>query len=86
MFIGRGPDGESIKQILRQLETEIPVDTLALLTLPVALGRGEYMALRAAGVMNSVDFWNHDRNAIAGILGKKRADQIELFRPAVMQG
>lgn len=82
MFIGRGPDEVSIEQILQQLETGIPADSLALLILPVALGRGEYLALRNAGVKTPEDLWNLDNEAVARILGKKRAGQIEPFRPA----
>lgn len=72
MFIGRGPDEESIEQILRQLETGIPADSLALLTLPIPLGRGEYLALRNAGVKRPTHLWALQTEAIIRILGKKR--------------
>jgi replicative superfamily II helicase len=82
MFIGRGPDEESIEQILRQLETGIPADSLALLTLPVDMARGEYLALRNAGVRSPADLWKLDNDAMTRILGKKRAKEIESIRPA----
>jgi helicase len=72
---------ESVDQLLRQLETGLPADTLDLLRLPVQLGRGEYLVLRAEGVRTAEAFWALSPERVEELLGKPRAVQLERFRP-----
>jgi len=81
MFLGAGPAEDEIETLLRQLEVGVPADSLDLLLLPVPLTRGEYLRLRAEGVLEAATLWAHAPESIATILGKLRADQLEFHRP-----
>jgi hypothetical protein len=72
----------SIEKILRQLEVGIPGDCLDLLTLPLPLGRGEYLALRQAGIKTSADVWLLAADNLIAILGAERAAQLNTRRPS----
>jgi replicative superfamily II helicase len=82
MFMGRGPDEAAIEVLLKQLEVGIPADALELLTLPLTLARGEYLALYQAGVKRPEDVWALSPDAVVDLLGPARAERIERIRPA----
>lgn len=81
MFVGEGPSEESVEALLRQLEAGLPAEALGLLSLPVPLSRGEYLALHAAGVSTPEQFWAATEEALAGVLGAARAEQCLKLRP-----
>lgn len=83
MFVGNEPSEEEIDQLLRQLEVGIPSNGLALLELPVALGRGEYLALVRSGICSAADLWACEPAQIDELLGKQRATILDECRPAV---
>jgi replicative superfamily II helicase len=80
MLLGQGPDETSIEAMLRQLEVGVPADVLGLLALPVQLGRGEYLALRSAGVTTVEAVWALSAAQIQQLLGPTRTAQLEAFR------
>jgi replicative superfamily II helicase len=81
MFVGEGPSEESVEALLRQLEAGLPAEALGLLSLPVSLSRGEYLALHAAGVSTSEQFWATAEESLASVLGVTRAEQCLKLRP-----
>lgn len=85
MFVGSEPSEEEIEQLLQQLEFGIPGDGLALLTLPIALGRGEYLALVRAGICSATDLWACPIDRVTELLGKQRAEALNRCRPALEQ-
>jgi len=50
MYLGAGPNEESIESLLKQLEVGIPAEALPLIEIPVPLERGEYLALYNANI------------------------------------
>jgi replicative superfamily II helicase len=82
MFIDQGPTEESIETLLKQLEVGIPADALDLISIPVPLTRGEYLALYQVGIQKAEDLWAHSSSSINEILGADRAAQLEKFRPS----
>jgi hypothetical protein len=85
MFVGSEPPEDEIEQLLRQLEVGIPSDGLALLELPIVLGRGEYLALVRAGICSAADLWACASDRIVELLGKQRAAALEECRPALKE-
>jgi len=81
LLVERAPSGDDIDNLLRQLEVGIPADSLDLLYLPVALTRGEHLALYQHGIKVQVDFWNTSADVIVDILGPTRAELIKSMRP-----
>lgn len=81
MFVGEGPTEESVEALLRQLEAGLPAEALGLLSLPVPLSRGEYLALHAAGVSTPEQFWATPEDELASVLGAARAAQCVKLRP-----
>ncbi|HVQ39680.1 MAG TPA: helicase-related protein, partial [Pyrinomonadaceae bacterium] len=81
MFIDRGPSEESVEALLRQLEVGIPAAALDLLSLPVSLTRGEYLALHQAGIQKRDDIWLREPSVIAAIIGAGPANLLERLRP-----
>lgn len=81
MFVGEGPTEESVEALLRQLEAGLPAEALGLLSLPVPLSRGEYLALHAAGGSTSEQFWATAEESLASVLGVARAAQCLKLRP-----
>lgn len=81
MFVGSEPSEDEIELLLRRLEVGLPGDGLTLLELPLALGRGEYLALLAAGIASPMKLWECVAERIAQLLGKGRAAQVEQHRP-----
>jgi helicase len=81
MFVGEGPTDESIETLMKQLEVGLPVESLDLLTFPVSLPRGEYLALHNAGVTSVERLWALPADALAKIIGGARAAECEKLRP-----
>ncbi len=81
MFAGEGPSEEAIEALLRQLEAGLTGEALGLLSLPLSLSRGEYLALHAAGISASEQFWATAEESLVGVLGAARAAQCLKLRP-----
>jgi replicative superfamily II helicase len=81
MFVGEGPSEESVEALLRQLEAGLPAEALGLLSLPVPLSRGEFLALHAAGVSTPEQLWATPEESLAVVLGAARAAQFVKLRP-----
>lgn len=83
MFVGEGQGEESVEALLRQLEAGLPAEALGLLSLPLSLSRGEYLALHAAGVTTPEQFWAATEESLASVLGAARAAQCVKLRPGL---
>jgi len=81
MFIGQAPEDSAIETLLKQLEVGLPADALDLLEVPVAMTRGEYLALYNAGVKSATELWALPTERVNDLVGKQRAAQIEKARP-----
>jgi replicative superfamily II helicase len=77
LFVGEGPSEEAVDALLKQLETGLPTDALGLLALTLPLTRGEYLALRAAGLVSVTDLATCSIDALGGAVGEERAAQIK---------
>lgn len=77
---GKCPEEEKIDALLRQLEIGIPIEGLALLSLPQALERGEYLQLIEAEILTPEEFWKKDLMTLKSIIGEK-AVLLEINRP-----
>jgi replicative superfamily II helicase len=64
-----GPTDDDIDRLLRRLQVGIPEDALDLLTIPVTLDRGSYLALRAAGIREPADLGARNAEDVARLLG-----------------
>jgi hypothetical protein len=82
MFMGEGPDEESIETLLKQLEVGIPKEALGLLFIQTVLERGEYLSLYRMGVKTEDDFWALSEGTMKQVLGDKRAAALEKLHPA----
>lgn len=72
---------ESLDRLQKRLEVGIPEECLALLELPVPMGRGEYLALFTAGVNGTQSFWTQDPISIASLLSQERVTNLNRYRP-----
>ncbi|MBP0016374.1 MAG: DEAD/DEAH box helicase [Cyanobacteria bacterium SBLK] len=79
--IGQSPTAEEIAIMLKQLEVGIPADALDLLSIPLRLNRGEYLTLYKTGIETMNDLWLFSEMRLSELLGKKRAAQLEYYRP-----
>jgi replicative superfamily II helicase len=74
------PNEEKMEALLNQLEIGIPKDVIPLLSLPLRLERGEYLALYNVSIKTIKDLWAASSDQLKTILGKNRADEIENLR------
>ena len=75
------PKEEKMETLLNQLEIGIPEVVISLLSLPLRLERGEYLALYNVNIKTIKDLWAASSDQLKTILGKNRADEIENLRP-----
>jgi ATP-dependent DNA helicase len=76
---------QDIDNLLQQLEAGLPADTLDLLTLPIALHRGDYLALRSAGVTTRDQLWERTRQQLDDLLGSVIYSRLDILRPQQSQ-
>lgn len=69
LFVSGGPTEETIDRLLRQLEIGLPAQALGLVDIPVALTRGDYLALLSAGIQNPAQVWQRSDEQLSLILG-----------------
>jgi replicative superfamily II helicase len=72
----RAPTETDIDELCRSLEVGLPQDALDLLRLSERLSRGEYLALRSAGIRTCAQVAAASKQLIEQLLGKKKAAAI----------
>jgi replicative superfamily II helicase len=72
---------QEIDHLLLQLEAGLPADTLDLLMLPITLHRGDYLALRSAGVKTREQLWQRTSEQLDGLLGRAISKRLDALRP-----
>lgn len=70
-----------IERVLRQLELGIPADLLDLVELPETLERGQYLALRQAGVRTRPELWALAPDRLQEMVGPTVTGRLETHRP-----
>lgn len=85
ILIDKAPSGQSLETLLKQLEIGIPADMLRLLEVPIALERGEYLALYNANIRTAETFLASDKETITSSLGKLRFAEIEQIKLKLIQ-
>jgi replicative superfamily II helicase len=84
LLLAGAPDlEEQIDRVLRQLELGIPAEILDLVELPVTLERGQYLALRQAGVRTRADLWAMASERLRSTIGIAAAERLEALRPTL---
>jgi helicase len=81
LLMTNGPSEESADALLKRLEVGIPDGLLGLLSLPITLNRGQYIALGGAGVRTVADLWALPTERLKALLGKSRSIELEAYRP-----
>ena len=71
--------------MLKQLEIGIPADMFGLLEIPIALERGEYLALYNANIRTAETLLASDKEMITSLLGKLRSADIEQLKLKLIQ-
>ncbi len=82
MFMGQGANGNQIENLLKRLEIGIPSNAIELLSIPLPLTRGQYLALHNIGIRNFKDLWDLPHATINDIFGKQLAEQLVKLRPS----
>ena len=85
ILIDKAPSGQSLETLLKQLEIGIPADMFGLLEIPIALERGEYLALYNANIRTAETLLASDKEMITSLLGKLRSADIEQLKLKLIQ-
>ncbi len=80
LFVDKGPSEESVETLLKQLEVGLPAGALELLSLPLSLTRGEYLALYRSGLTNSDAVWAQSVERLKDLIGAERATMLDTLR------
>ncbi|MGB2863169.1 MAG: DEAD/DEAH box helicase [Sedimentisphaerales bacterium] len=81
ILLGQGPTGDQIEILLKQLEVGIPADAIELLSIPLPLDRGQYLALHNLGVKDVKDLRSLSDVTIRDILGDPLTEQLKKLNP-----
>lgn len=81
LLLGEGPDEEAVDRLLKQLEAGLPADALDLLNLPIALPRGEYLALYNADYKKPDSVFSLSEEELQKYVGEVRVKQLIAYRP-----
>lgn len=82
VLVERSPTGEEGDAILYRLEFGLPaVAERWVRSSPVALGRGEVMALVRAGVSSMSELWAMPHPQLSAVIGTERVGDFEGYRP-----
>lgn len=81
IYLGGNLDEAALEVMLKQLEVGIPAPALALLEVPVALSRREYMALLHAGITTSEQLLQAPEELLGQVLDDERRAQIAKVVP-----
>ena len=80
-LLGQGPSGDQIETLLKQLEVGIPADAMELISIPLPLNRGQYLALYNLGTKDFKDLCSLSDVKIRDILGEQLTEQLKKLRP-----
>lgn len=80
LFVDKRPSEESVETLLKQLEVGLPTGALELLSLPLSLTRGEYLALYRSGLTNSDAVWAQSVERLKDLIGAERATMLDTLR------
>ena len=86
VLLGQGPSADDVEKLLAQLEAGIPAIALGLLDFPISLGRGTYLALYQAGIVQSAAVWELTEERLREIVGTVAATTIWAARPRPVAG
>ncbi|HEX8271532.1 MAG TPA: DEAD/DEAH box helicase [Longimicrobiaceae bacterium] len=81
LFPGQAPDADAVEKVLKRLEVGLPEDALELLELPVALTRGQYLALYRLGARTAEDVWSLGDGHLSKLVGEGMAERLARSRP-----
>jgi hypothetical protein len=81
LLMTEGPSEEAVDGLLKQLEIGIPASLLELISLPVTLTRGQYLALLGAGATTVSAVWSLPGEVLAKLIGPHRSAELEKHRP-----
>jgi helicase len=81
LLVGNQKLLEDLDKLILQLEFGCPDDAVGLIKLPIALSRGELLALRAAGLNTISAVWGSSLENLALILGQVTAQRLWKLRP-----
>jgi helicase len=74
---------QEVDNLLLQLEVGIPADALDLLKLPISLPRGDYLALREAGITTRDQLWQMTDEQLSAVLDRATVLRLDALRPTV---
>ncbi|MFH1283796.1 MAG: DEAD/DEAH box helicase [bacterium] len=77
MVMNKPISSEAIERLLNQLEFGIPEDSLELLSLPIDLTRGEYLALRSTNIKKPQELNDGTFDLVQDILGEQKANLLK---------
>jgi ATP-dependent DNA helicase len=81
LFVDYGAQGGQIDALIKRLEVGLPADALGLLTLPIQLDRGDYLALHRQGARQVADVWNLADEELLAVLGQTIGSALAKRRP-----
>jgi helicase len=70
------PVPSEIDMLCHSLEIGVPADAVGLLALPLRLTRGDYLALRRAGLFTREQVRSSHREALVQIIGESNVDKL----------
>jgi helicase len=73
----------AIDETLKCLEFGVPRECLGLLDLPVALNRGQYLALFETGARTTQEVWNLPPAQLISLLGERPTQELDKRRPSL---
>ena len=77
LLLGEGPDEEVVDVLVQRLEVGLPESALGLMGLPVALTRGEYLALHYAGLSTIEAVLALPAETLELYVGRQRAGRLQ---------
>jgi hypothetical protein len=78
-----GAQGAEIDVLIKRLEVGLPADALGLLSLPIQLDRGGYLALYRRGARRVADVWTLGDKDLLAVLGRASGTALASRRPAL---
>jgi len=81
LFTEYGTRGEAVDILLKRLEIGLPTGALGLLALPLALDRGEYLALHARGTTSAADVWRLSDDELRAVIAPRKGRLLAEMRP-----
>jgi replicative superfamily II helicase len=76
IYPSTAPSGDDVDALCKALEVGLPKDSLDLLTLPIRLTRGQYLALRNAGLRKANEVEKADRRQLEPLIGRENTSKI----------